>query len=484
MKILVVFDDTGRKSDVIKDIIGDRGFSEVLVRKVRLEDRYRETLKSIFPDLSWRTVVSNYEYADLMRVLQQRENDTDTRVLHCFSNFVISDPKAALLSYQKTEFIEEPFTAYDGRKAVAALFPDTESYLGYLNRIISGEKAWDAARSLKQGFPIEGVIDISEVSNFIRCLTGNLDSRYFNTLQGDAYTLVKTSPNIEKIKKEYTYYTLLPEDMKHWFVMPFSYRETEREASYSMERLHMTDVAVKWVHGSIGEEEFEKLMEKYFYFFRSRHEKTCTEEEYRKAADELYREKVLRRVEQLKGLDGYQKIAAVLGSMGESIDSLTERYFALREKVEKRCTYQHTLVLGHGDPCFSNTLYSRATETLKFIDPKGALTEEEMWTNPYYDVAKLSHSVCGDYDFFNSGMFDIKVSENFDFEIELPFDHAPYVRIFRDSAEKNGYDFLSVRLYEASLFLSMLPLHMDNPYKVLGFALNLKTILKEIENDV
>ena len=59
MKILVVFDDTGRKSDVIKDIIGDRGFSEVLVRKVRLEDRYRETLKSIFPDLSWRTVVSN-----------------------------------------------------------------------------------------------------------------------------------------------------------------------------------------------------------------------------------------------------------------------------------------------------------------------------------------------------------------------------------------------------------------------------------------
>ena len=53
MKILVVFDDTGRKSDVIKDIIGDRGFSEVLVRKVRLEDRYRETLKSIFPDLSY-----------------------------------------------------------------------------------------------------------------------------------------------------------------------------------------------------------------------------------------------------------------------------------------------------------------------------------------------------------------------------------------------------------------------------------------------
>ena len=43
---------------------------------------------------------------------------------------------------------------------------------------------------------------------------------------------------------------------------------------------------------------------------------------------------------------------------------------------------------------------------------------------------------------------------------------------------------LTVRIYEVSLFLSMLPLHMDNPYKVLGFILNARKIMEEISKDV
>ena len=49
-----------------------------------------------------------------------------------------------------------------------------------------------------------------------------------------------------------------------------------------------------------------------------------------------------------------------------------------------------------------------------------------------------------------------------------------------EKTEENGFDYLSVRLYEASLFLSMLPLHIDNPHKVFGFILNAKNILEEI----
>ena len=37
-------------------------------------------------------------------------------------------------------------------------------------------------------------------------------------------------------------------------------------------------------------------------------------------------------------------------------------------------------------------LYSKEINLLRLIDPKGALTEEDLWTNPYYDIAKLSHS--------------------------------------------------------------------------------------------
>ncbi len=118
------------------------------------------------------------------------------------------------------------------------------------------------------------------------------------------------------------------------------------------------------------------------------------------------------------------------------------------------------------------------------MDPKGALTEEELWTNPYYDVAKLSHSVCGRYDFFNNALFDIKLGEDFTYQLEIPFDNARYKEILREKCEANGFDWWSVRVYEASLFLSMLPLHIDNPQKVFGLLLNAKNILKEIEENV
>ena len=108
------------------------------------------------------------------------------------------------------------------------------------------------------------------------------------------------------------------------------------------------------------------------------------------------------------------------------------------------------------------------------------MTEEELWTDRYYDIAKLSHSICGRYDFFNSALFDIRINEKFQYELHIDFDNTKYMEIFKNVLEKNGYDYLTVRLYEASLFLSMLPLHIDYPYKVFGFILNVSNILEEI----
>lgn len=273
--------------------------------------------------------------------------------------------------------------------------------------------------------------------------------------------------------------------MKFWFVIPFNYQETEDSASYTMERLHMTDLAIKWVHGSMDESEFEDLMDRYFFFFQSRHSRDCTPEEYQNMADSLYVDKVNRRIADLKVLKEYKEIRTLLESSGDiHLDVLVSKYFELKRKIEASTDYPCKSVIGHGDPCFANALYNKSTQTLKFIDPKGALTEDELWTNPYYDIAKLSHSVCGRYDFFNNALFDIKINASFSFDLENPFDNSKYVKIFRKKVAENGFDYLSVRIYEASLFLSMLPLHIDNPHKVFGFILNVKNILEEIEKDV
>lgn len=484
MKIVVVYDDTGRKSEVIEDIIGDKGFAEVVVKKRHLEDYYQEEVKKVYPDLIWEKVHSIFEYSDLLKELELLNSD-DVKVMHCFANYLIADGEKAGLTFKKLVYIDEVYGVFDGKRAVAAMFPNRQEYLIFIKNIIAGQKAWDLVKNVNESFEIEGLVDIGVIGNFIQCITGNFDSRYFNSLQGNEYTIVKKSANKQKIKAEYSFYHLLPEDMKYWFVMPFNYKEEEESASYTMERLYMTDLAIKWVHGSMDEAEFEELMDKYFFFFQSRHEKECTKEEYEKIADSLYVKKVNERIAGLKKLPEYEKMEKLLViSEDTKLDCLVDKYFALKEKIEAKVKYPHQLVIGHGDPCFANALYNKSTKTLKFIDPKGAIKESELWTNPYYDIAKLSHSVCGRYDFFNNALFDIKINATFSYDLEIPFDNEKYVAIFRKKVEENGFDYLTVRIYEASLFLSMLPLHIDNPHKVFGFILNVKNILEEIEHEL
>ncbi len=166
--------------------------------------------------------------------------------MHCFSNYFISDATKTALSFKKLQFVDTPYAVMFQNKAVAGMFPSIVDYVKFCKSVITGQKPWDLIKNLKESFEVDGVVDIGIIENFIQCITGNFDSRYFNSLKGNEYTITKSSSNKQKIKAEYTFYHLLPDDIKFWFVMPFNYLESDVSASYTMERLHMTDLAIKW----------------------------------------------------------------------------------------------------------------------------------------------------------------------------------------------------------------------------------------------
>ena len=477
--ILVVYDDTTYVNDRIKTIIGNKSFGEMILKRKKLYERVEELTKNIKTDISFKkinlkenfNIISNYP--------------KETVFFHLLSNAAIINIDEFTVILEKLKYINETTTIKYNEKTVGAIFANKESYL----EAIEEYKNTDNLDFLKNN-PIEtnAFVDLTDYNNLLMYISSGFDARYFNSIQGDNYTVVKKSKDKKKMKMEYSYYWLLPENMKSWMVMPYDFKEEKDYACYTMERMPMTDIAIRWTHEAIDEEEFRKIMDKVFYFFSIRKEREISKEEYTKLADELYINKLDKRIEQLKQLKEYNQIKDLIqsGTDYNSIDEIIEEYKKLYKKIttvlNKEVKFKS--VIGHGDVFFANMLYSKEANLLRLIDPKGAIEEKDLWMNPYYDIAKLSHSVCGNYDFFNTGAYDIALNKKMKFELNIHFENSNYKEIFKEYLKNEGYDYTLVRIYEASLFLSMLPLHIDNPHKTFGFILNAINIIKEIEKNV
>ena len=89
-----------------------------------------------------------------------------------------------------------------------------------------------------------------------------------------------------------------------------------------------------------------------------------------------------------------------------------------------------------------------------------------------YDLAKLRHSFCGDYEFIIADQFLLSILKPSYFElvIDKQLDFSPD-ELFNNLCSTYGHDIQQVRCIEASLFLSLLPFHSDNESRQLAFFL-------------
>lgn len=490
MKALFVYDDHVKPNAFIRNIIGEKTFGEVILKRESVKEKayaFLARLKDV--EIEEQLEFSHSWQMDVL-LERVRRRTRGAVIVHLFSGFIFTDEKKAELLIRKLMYAEKNYVCICEGVPMLFVMTDTEEYCRFLKRqegALQDTESYTGAFSPRfEKLETDAFLNIGEYENFLRYISGGFDVRFFNSVKGDDYTVVKSSGNRDKIRAEYRFFHLLPDEMKRWFVMPYDYREDSSGASYRMERYHVPDLAVRWVHGAISLEEMDRLLTKVFHFISTRKKRNVSPEDGERMRDSLYLNKVESRMEQLKEHALYPLFDQYIsgGMISGGLDGLLGRYRKLYRRVYAQLAVEHAgnvLAIGHGDLCFSNMLYNRDADLLKLIDPKGAEQEEQLWTDPYYDVAKLSHSVCGLYDFFNSGQYQVTLDERLRFQVEINFDNSRYKELFQKHAEGNGYSYLLVRLYEASLFLSMLPLHMDNPRKVFGFILNAEGILEEVE---
>lgn len=140
----------------------------------------------------------------------------------------------------------------------------------------------------------------------------------------------------------------------------------------------------------------------------------------------------------------------------------------------------------HGDFCFSNILYSFRTDRIRLIDPRG-LTDRgdfSLYGDCRYDLAKLMHSLCGEYDVIMAGQYEGGRTGPQSFELTLSAEPwRAQVEAMARSLTMGGIRLDSRVVWAAmtSLFLSMPPLHADRPDRQAAFVANALRLHLELD---
>lgn len=489
MNTVLIYDNSAIVPHEISHLLGATRFSDIYYRKKSL-DRW---ISDICTEVGIRFIEIGANQKDRRAVNQLDIASGKNLVVMYLPAFIafgcIEDESAIFLRKLSLSRSSLQVSTDPNRLSFAGLqMAVTVGELAHalIQTAIAGEGVRELLeQSMSQMHPVEGDVNMIDMRNpfhFTDYLTSNFDVRFFNAVQTvNDFVVRKSSSEVEKLRREYQYYSLLPPSLQMFFIQPYDYSVENGRASYKMERLFVPDMALQWIHGSLDELSFERFLEKIFYYISIRPQKKVAGDIARAVHIDAFRNKVFSRLEQFKKKSEFKKIKPYLDVNFGGIDALFDRYFQLFDRFGERALAKE-LCIGHGDLCFSNIIYSKTIGLMRFIDPRGADGEQDLYVSPYYDLAKLSHSIVGNYDFINYGLYRLEVDQDLELDLSINPGPPPWAReMFEKRLRQNGFDPALIRLFEASLFLSMVPLHIDSPKKVLAFLMNASKILSALE---
>ena len=325
-------------------------------------------------------------------------------------------------------------------------------------------------------FP-EFILDLSSLPELKSVLSDSHDSRHFNEIKSVDELYVKKSVDSVKLTTEFEFLRNVPGQLKNYFVEVFEFKQEADYAQYSMVAYDYKDVAQLYITRSLTEDSFGVLISLIQKYFHDAAKPTGLPYE-RNSFDDIIR-KNKARLEQLKKIAYYDSLNSFI--LNHKGISLTDHHARIENELKRRKnTFEsEDYIFSHGDLCYSNILFSPENVEIKLIDPKGF--ENSGMRSPYYDMAKLSHSVFGNYDLIINHLADV----DFDQEMHayLNFSKFNYIKQFDyhflNMVARMKLDLTLIRLIESSLFLSMIPFHYENKRKAFMLCMRSVEVFEE-----
>lgn len=482
--VTVIFDDRITPSADVATIIGNVPFSRIVRRRRRFGAEIQKAVENA--QCGFRTIATD----DDARALTQHIENRGPGFLYLLLPSCIAPLRLEQLTaiIRKSVFAQETMFLAPVSNDAAPVLLTVKDVVAVL-RAEGTEDRRGILRWLAESAPCMEdhafMVDIRILRNLFRFLVGSTEARHFNDTQAEDGVFHKSSSDIAKMKAEYSYFHVAPEEMKRFLMPTFGFWEKDGRAGYSMEHLPVPDVALQLIHGALLPPDFDLLLDSFFSFLKSRRKGAGDARLTISEGKKHILGKFDSRIENFLNTKEGRQLDAILTASGPrgNIRAMQAAARPFIEKALEQFPDPH-LVFGHGDPCFSNILFDKRLGLMRLIDPRGATSFETGLMHPLYDIAKFSHSVLGGYDFINNALFTCNLNDRLALEC-VPDAGGPPAwaqEAFRNRLNKAGIDVAAVRAVELSLFLSMLPLHSDRPSKLAGFALTASAILDDLES--
>ncbi len=311
--------------------------------------------------------------------------------------------------------------------------------------------------------------DIGSLDGYMKTNKNNFNCRFFNTLYLDQLGVLHKKSIYPKITSEINWfkYTKNTDFEK---TSPKFYDSDRFQDEYGIEFYDYLTLSEYFTFYPLSEYSkiyiFTSLMEKMIDLYKSNQ---LNDEKFKKLLKAILIDKTYNRINEWARTDIINKEKVFINNQEYyGIFPLLERLEnSILEICENSINY---ISIIHGDPAFSNILFSPRNMLFKLIDPRGDFGIDTIYGDYRYDLAKIRHCYHGRYDEITNDLFEIsEITTNDKCDINLKFyKDLEYLSLDRVLVEK-GFNVDDIELIEGLLFISMLPLHNDYPDRQIAF---------------
>lgn len=315
-------------------------------------------------------------------------------------------------------------------------------------------------------------LDVGHLDTYHRAKKRFLNAREFNELENHEKNLItKRSSDTETLINEINWYRNIPTELQPYLPRIYDSSTDPGDPYVKMEYIGYPSLSDLQLYGSHRQHIWDDVFHRIFSMYREFQTFTAdaNEDRVKNALEAIYLDKTRRRLARLRSEDRFQPFfdADTIRVNGVDYPSVSEMLNCLDEVVAgSDLLTRESLSIIHGDLCLPNILYDPRNEILKLIDPRGKFGEFDIYGDPRYDLAKLRHSIVGHYEHLINDRFEatgVSTDATLSYEIYTTFEQEQRENRFdMILTSETDVNLETVKLIEALLFLSMVPLHSDS----------------------